>query len=450
MQLEKAIMDIITPQTTHPLTTASDPMPPSLSFDPSQSLGIPESDLPHTVAFQGGALDISSPLIPITAKPITGLADLFGEGQLMFLVGDPEPGPLPPQNAQKILPVLALLGPVPVDSLTGLSSTETQVGKGSAALAKYKDIDLSSLAAFKPKGSLGDERLSRPSQETESEASPPNSDDNFDWSWLNPVRFPGRLIQVIGEGLEWTNIPVVKQTGRTVQNAGQLVESPGTLIEAGVTLDGDTLKEAGTQFTEGGLGVVGLHGLTENSRDPSTTSSLEVPDRFADAISTAAGKIRANAADNPDANHGASGGYKNWHASSMFGVTQVAGLTELPWIWLGGLFHELDPRSIEAELYSDQGISVIYDSPGDLVANTFGVISGLVLPESAQSTVAEVALYVIPGPPDTFKPDGPTAQAPPSSDSRSSRVIQLSSAQIQSLANFKPKGTLGDERLLGN
>ena len=88
-------------------------------------------------------------------------------------------------------------------------------------------------------------------------------EEESSWSLFNPLRWPGKVTRIIGKGLEWTNIPVIKQVGRTVNCAGQLVESPGTLIEAGVTCDGDKLKKAGTQLKKGGLGVIGLGGLLE-------------------------------------------------------------------------------------------------------------------------------------------------------------------------------------------
>ena len=50
-----------------------------------------------------------------------------------------------------------------------------------------------------------------------------------------------------------------------------------------------------------------------------------------------------------DVEKGRSGGMKNWHASTFFGITHEAGITELPWLWLAGVYHEIDPTSIKAE-----------------------------------------------------------------------------------------------------
>ena len=67
---------------------------------------------------------------------------------------------------------------------------------------------------------------------------------------------------------------------------------------------------------------------------------------------------------------------KKWHTLSNVKMASRAGLTELPWIILGGIIHEVEPGGVSAEIKGQGFFSWLWDSPLDIVANLFGVAGG--------------------------------------------------------------------------
>ena len=216
-------------------------------------------------------------------------------------------------------------------------------------------------------------------------------------SWWNPLSWPGEVVQEVGALAASSGIPLVQNLGRTLESVGDVLESPATLVEGAVTLDGDMLGEGAGQAFTGVVEVLGLGSLLEPGEAGTVSaSSVLAPARFSNEM--------LQAYHMQDRRAAASRGVHNVHASAMFGMTQGAGITELPWIWLAGLYHELDPCSQEIE-WEIQGAWVLLDSPLDLIANTLGMLGGLILPASTRRAVGEAIGTLLPFPPDP-KPTG--------------------------------------------
>lgn len=71
-------------------------------------------------------------------------------------------------------------------------------------------------------------------------------------------------------------------------------------------------------------------------------------------------------------------------------------------MFIGGLFHEspLDKESFKAEQRAQGTINHIFDSGTDIIANTFGILVGLILPQKLAMKVSTYLGNFIPGPGD--------------------------------------------------
>ena len=228
-------------------------------------------------------------------------------------------------------------------------------------------------------------------------SNPVNLIDPWGTSWFNPLSWPGEIIEEVGKALENTGIVIIKQVGRTTQDISKVAKCPSNIVEGIITANEAKTKEGGMQFLTGVFGTIGLGSIFDEWVHPPTGGG-RCPKRYAATIE------RTNLLI--DRSAGRSGGMKNWHASSFFGMTHQAGLTELPWLWIAGVWHEVRPSDASAEYGSGdpngQHGWVFVDSLGDIAANTLGMISGLLLPYSKkiEKSVGEVVRKLIPGPPE--------------------------------------------------
>jgi len=206
-----------------------------------------------------------------------------------------------------------------------------------------------------------------------------------------------------GQILVESDIPVLRNLGVTLASAGRLVSSPFTLVGGVLTLDGELAKDGLEDFARGLLGLLGLEQLvmgeyiaTEGS---GLTGSLAAPRPYAAAIINSKRKWREFSRDDEE------NGMKGWHTLSNESLAAHAGLTELPWLWLGGILPEVEPKSAANEIKAQTVPNWLADSTGDVVANTVGLLAGLFLPESQHVEFARVMSRLIPGPKDP-NPEG--------------------------------------------
>jgi len=93
-------------------------------------------------------------------------------------------------------------------------------------------------------------------------------------------------------------------------------------------------------------------------------------------------------------------GMHGWHAGTNAAITNRLGPVMAPLIWVAGLYHEspADWESFKAEQAHQGTVNHVLDSLTDIVANTFGILVGLLLPRKIASSVAARAGNYIPGP----------------------------------------------------
>ena len=241
----------------------------------------------------------------------------------------------------------------------------------------------------------------------------------------NPLGWPGKLVQGVGWVLKKSRIPLVKNVGPTIESAGTLVESPATFIEGVIILEVPTLKESGEEFASGTLGIIGLKTLLELDRwEYPPTGSIKVPPHINLAIREAHNTFWQAPAWEQWWDYNITG-RKYWHTLSYSYMASEAGITEIPWLWLGGVVHELWPPDFHAEmgdhpipftspgqgaLHGPYRWGAIYSAPmtvvdlsGDIIANTSGLAAGLLFPKSWLDPYARITGKIIIGPPDEWR-----------------------------------------------
>jgi hypothetical protein len=238
----------------------------------------------------------------------------------------------------------------------------------------------------------------------------------------NIIEGLGMLIDALGSAATDTGIPIIKHAGRVVSDIGDTIKGAGKLLEGVLTLDVDKIKEGGKEVVGGLAGVVGLgpevkddwvYPRDEDSHPDSVkvkseyniTGGIPVPESYA--------KVTTEGADDwrnmPDKTRkdDSKRGFKRWHAGSNAIAAADASLAAIPKIAIIGLVHEIEPLGISAEIKSQGFSSWVIDTPGDIIANTVGIVSGLFLPRDTAKDVARCVGGKIPGPPDSFKLDDP-------------------------------------------
>jgi RHS repeat-associated protein len=216
-------------------------------------------------------------------------------------------------------------------------------------------------------------------------------------SWFNPISLIGKGVEGLGALAANSGVPLLQNVGRTVEDLGSGVDGLGAAAEGVLTLDGEQALDGLGQLGEGALGVVGLGSVLDDWVRPPSGSSVDLPKRWVEEMEVARERWKFTRAKC---------GAHNWHAGSNYRMAARAGITELPWLWLGGLAHEVvDVAGIAAELRY-QGLWVLLDSPLDVASNTIGMISGLLLPKDWYDECGDFVGRLFPWPNDPGLPRG--------------------------------------------
>jgi RHS repeat-associated protein len=152
------------------------------------------------------------------------------------------------------------------------------------------------------------------------------------------------------------------------------------------------------------LRIVGLRDLVEGWA-PGGATEYRLPRSLAEAQADAL--RRAKEID------GGKNGWHAWHAGSHAAVANTLGPFTVVFQWLAGVAHEtpLDPGSFQEEQENQGTVNHIFDALGDIVANTLGIILGLVLPREAAIRAGVFLGNLIPGPSDPDRKFGGMGRA---------------------------------------
>lgn len=167
---------------------------------------------------------------------------------------------------------------------------------------------------------------------------------------------------------------------------------------------GGALAWEGSEVTAGladaGLGALSIIGLKEvvgdewiPSEDTGLPTGLHLPRTLAEDLQEARDQVPSDAYKN---------GMHAWHAATNAAVTNRVGPVGAPLLWLAGLIHEspVDWTSFKAEQRFQGTVNHILDSFMDIIANTFGILLGLLLPRKYAIEAAAFLGNYIPGPGD--------------------------------------------------
>lgn len=220
------------------------------------------------------------------------------------------------------------------------------------------------------------------------------------------LSLPGQFLSFIGTTLNQSGIPVLKQLGKSVANLSAVLLGPVDMLRGVVAGNKDQFLSGAQDFGIGVASVVGANRFFEkwvggeNNRVPglAVTGSLNAPESIAQTLTEAFAAFT-----DEERQADVSRGMKKWHTLSNAYLVSDASLTEIPWIIFGGLVHEVEPGAVSAETDSVNGqgpIPWVLDTPGDLLANTFGQIGGLLLPRNWLKSYATGVGSTIPGPGD--------------------------------------------------
>lgn len=92
-------------------------------------------------------------------------------------------------------------------------------------------------------------------------------------------------------------------------------------------------------------------------------------------------------------------GMHSWHAASNAHIATRVGPIGAVFLWLAGLYHEtFDFQSFSGEQYWQGTVNHTLDSLTDIVANTFGILIGMILPRKIAVDAASWLGNYIPGP----------------------------------------------------
>lgn len=223
-------------------------------------------------------------------------------------------------------------------------------------------------------------------------------------------RLAVRIGMTPGQLLADSNIPLLKNLGKTLASAGQAIAAPFVVVEGVVKFDSEITKEGLDDFVHGILGVLGVdHLLLDEyvkTGGGQLTGSISAPRKYAAAIINARKEMR------PFNKEDEQNGMKGWHSLSNVKLASTAGLTELPWLFLGGVVHEIDPFSAAQEIEAQTVPYWLLDSAGDVLANTMGLIGGLLLPEHLHLEYAKKISTLLPGPTDPWEGAAITSRNP--------------------------------------
>lgn len=179
----------------------------------------------------------------------------------------------------------------------------------------------------------------------------------------------------------------------------------GTLRSIGGILSwkGDKVVEGLKDMGLGALSIFGLQEIVEEKWDTriGTSGDFKGPKTLADDIDRANTEmwhmLPAGSSKDPAKN-----GMHAWHAGTNAALANRMGPVGSVLLWIGGLIHEspIDWQSFKAEQAAQGTVNHILDSLMDIVANTFGILLGLLLPKKWAVTSAIFLGNFIPGPGD--------------------------------------------------
>ena len=166
---------------------------------------------------------------------------------------------------------------------------------------------------------------------------------------------------------------------------------------------GDTGIQGLKDIGFGLLSILGLKEMVKEKWDTpiGTSANFKGPKTLADDIKNADNLVWTM---NPRGSAGdpAKNGMHSWHAATNAALANRMGPVGAVLLWVGGLVHEspIDSGSFDAEQRAQGTVNHILDSTTDIVANTFGIVVGLLLPRKAAVPAAAFLGNYIPGPGD--------------------------------------------------
>ena len=166
---------------------------------------------------------------------------------------------------------------------------------------------------------------------------------------------------------------------------------------------GDTALEGLKGMGFGLLSMVGLKEVVAEKWDSQigTSGNFKGPKTLADDIKNVDARMWAM---NPRGSAGdpAKNGMHSWHAGTNAALANRMSPVGSVLLWIGGLIHEspIDAKSFAAEQSAQGTVNHILDSTTDIVANTFGILLGLLLPRKVAVPAAIFLGNYIPGPGD--------------------------------------------------
>jgi hypothetical protein len=182
-----------------------------------------------------------------------------------------------------------------------------------------------------------------------------------------------------------------------------VVGGMGQAVVGAATWNGDKVLSGLKNMGLGALSMVGLKEFfTDDWINPVEvgvhTTTLKMPRRMARDIKESS-DVQERLA--PDA---WKNGMHAWHAATNAHIVNRLGPVGAPFLWLAGLVHEspIDWGSFQSEQSAQGTVNHVLDSSTDIVANTWGIVLGLILPRRIAVQAAAVAgNYIIgPGDPD--------------------------------------------------
>jgi hypothetical protein len=165
----------------------------------------------------------------------------------------------------------------------------------------------------------------------------------------------------------------------------------------------DTVVQGLKDMGLGALSMLGLKEIVAEKWDTriGTSGDFKGPKTLAGDIDNANDVMwKMNPSGSPS--DPALNGMHSWHAATNAALANRMGPVGAALLWIGGLIHEtpIDAKSFQAEESAQGTVNHILDSTTDLVANTFGILLGFLLPRKLSVKAAAFLGNYIPGPGD--------------------------------------------------
>jgi len=175
------------------------------------------------------------------------------------------------------------------------------------------------------------------------------------------------------------------------------------LLGSAFSWNGDKALEGLKDMGLGALSMLGLKEIVAEKWDTQigTSVNFKGPRTLAGDITNAESTVYTM---NPSGSSSdpALNGMHSWHAATNAAVANRMGPFGAGLLWIGGVVHEspIDWGSFKAEQSAQGTVNHILDSLTDIVANTFGILLGFLLPKKWAVQAAAFLGNYIPGPGD--------------------------------------------------